>query len=100
MASDIGTMSQLTVWKAIEEMRELSAEGLSFSFSFMSYDRTKQTTHGIVEVRNARLRNKSKLVNFENSELIEPYIDLDTNELRRFSHPTLMTFNGRTVELL
>lgn len=93
-------MSQLTVFEAINEMRKLSADGLSFSFSFMSYERSKQTTHGIVEVMNARLRNKSPLVAFENSEMIEPYYDLDTNEPRRFYQPTLMTFNGRQVTLI
>jgi hypothetical protein len=99
MPCDIGTMNQLTVFKAINEMRELSAKGISFSFSFMSYNQSKQTSEGIVEVRNARFRNKSPMVFYENSELMEPYYDLDINEPRRFYQPTLMTFNGRKVTL-
>lgn len=93
-------MNQLTVFEAINEMRELSAKEIPFSFSFMSYDRDKQASKGIVEVRNAKLRNKSKMVSFENSEIIEPYYDLDAMEHRRFAHPTLMTFNGRKVTLI
>ncbi|MFY0628574.1 MAG: hypothetical protein JXR07_19915 [Reichenbachiella sp.] len=66
----------------------------------MSYNRSAQTTEGIVEVRNARLRKKSPMVEYESNEVIEPYLDLDTNEPRRFYHPTLMTFNGQRLNLI
>lgn len=92
-------MSKITVYDALKEMRELSKGGLAFSFSFMSYNRTTQKTHGVVEVRNARLKRRTKEADFTNSEIMEEYIDLDTHEHRRFYQCTLMTFNGKKLIL-
>jgi hypothetical protein len=93
-------MGELTVYKAISEMRKLSADGQEVSFSFMSYSESKQETHGIVEVRRARLRARAIDFDLENGDLLEPYTDLDTMEQRRFNIPTLMTFNGKKTTLL
>ncbi|MBD3630513.1 hypothetical protein [Cyclobacterium sp.] len=93
-------MGQLTVYEAISEMRTRSARGQEVSFSFMSYSESKQETEGIVEVRRARLRRRSRDADFLNGELLEPYTDLDTLEQRRFYIPTLMTFNGQKTTLL
>lgn len=80
-------------------MRQLSDRRVPFRFTFMSWSDTGQSTHGIVEVRQARLVPKSKEADFLNSEFIEPYIDLDTMQYRRFYHPFLMTFNGQKLQL-
>lgn len=93
-------MGQLTVYEAISEMRRLSAAGQEVSFSFMSYSESKQDTHSIVEVRRARLRARAVDLDMENGELLEPYTDLDTMELKRFYILTLMTFNGKRLKLL
>lgn len=93
-------MGTLTVYEAISAMRKLSAQGQEVSFSFMSYSESKQRTEGIVEVRRARLRPRSKDFAIENGDLLEPYTDLDTLEQRRFHIPTLMTFNGQKTTLL
>ena len=93
-------MSKLTVYEAINRMRELSREGKTFSFSFMSYSEEKQTTDGIVEVRNGRLTTKSARSEIQNADLLQPYTDLDVLEPRRFYIPTLMTFNGQKTTLL
>lgn len=93
-------MGQLTVYEAISAMRKLSAQGQEVSFSFMSYSESRQETEGIVEVRRARLRPRSQDADFLNGDLLEPYTDLDTLELRRFNIPTLMTFNGQKTTLL
>jgi hypothetical protein len=93
-------MGQLTVYEAISMMRKLSIKGEEISFSFMSYSESKQDTHGIVEVRRARLRPRSTDYDVENGDILEPYTDLDTLELKRFHIPTLMTFNGKRVTLL
>ena len=45
----------MDVFKAIEEMRRLSALRESFSFSYMSYSHTRRKSDGIVTVRRARL---------------------------------------------
>lgn len=73
------------------------AEG--FSFSFMSYSRSRQESHGIVEVQHARLKPRAKAAKYENADIIEEYIDLDTGESKKFYQCTLMFFNGHKIEL-
>lgn len=87
----------MNLYTALNQMRELSEKEIPFSFSFMSYSRTRQTTEGIVEVRRAKLIRRAKMVEFENAEIIEPYYDLDRHENRRFYQCTLMTFNGHRL---
>lgn len=90
----------MLVFDAINQMRSLSKAKKSFSISFMSYSRSRQSTDGIVVVTQARLKPRTKKATYQNSEIIEEYIDLATNESRKFYHPTLMTFNGQKLELL
>lgn len=97
--SDLSTMSQLTVYKAIDEMRELSEKKVPFSFTFMSWSETKGTSDGIIEVQNGRLKNRTTEADYLNAEVIEEYIDLDIMEHRRFYHPLLMTFNNQSLLL-
>lgn len=90
----------MTVFEALTEMRRLSDQRMPFSFSFMSYNRTDQSSHGIVEVRKARLKPRAKAAKYENADIIEEYTDLDITESRKFYQCTLMTFNGQRLELL
>jgi hypothetical protein len=92
-------MNQLTVYQAIDEMRRLSREDIPFSFTFMSYSDRSDTSHGIVEVQKARLKNRTKEADWHNSEMMEEYIDLNTFDHRRFYHCTLMSFNGNRLKL-
>ncbi len=80
-------------------MRALSKAEIPFAFSFMSYDRTRQKTSGIITVTKARLRNRGKEEYNEYAEIQEEYLDLDSNEPRRFWHCTLMTFNGKKLTI-
>lgn len=80
-------------------MRELTQVGSSFSFAYMSYSRERQSSHGIVEVRRARLRKRNSIENTRFAEIMEDYIDLSTGEAKRFYHPTLMFFNGEKLNL-
>ncbi len=89
----------MELYAAIREMRRLSKNGESFSFTFMGYDRTRGRTGGIVNVHRARLRNRGKEQYNQHAELQEEYLDLDTNEPRRFWHPCLMAFNGQRVHI-
>ena len=89
----------MDLYAAINTMRELSESRQPFSFSFMSYSRSRQTTHGIVEVRRARLKPRAKEADYAHADIIEEYVDLDTGEARKFYQPTLMTFNGQKIKL-
>ena len=88
-----------TVFQAIKEMRELSKKGESFSMTFMSYNSTEQKSEGVIEVRRARLRARTRKEFHRENEMIEEYTDLDTLSQRRFYQPLLMAFNGEKVSL-
>ena len=53
----------MDLWDAIKEMRRLSAEGIPFGFTFMSYDATARASKGVIEVRHARLLKREKQEN-------------------------------------
>ncbi|MEO9474143.1 MAG: hypothetical protein ABJG41_01370 [Cyclobacteriaceae bacterium] len=92
----------IQLYDALKKMRAMSRkEGSanSFSFSFMSYSRTRRSTQGLIEVRHARLKRRAQEANFENADIIEEYIDLDIGESKRFYQCTLMTFNGHKIRL-
>lgn len=87
----------MEIYEAIRQMRQLSKQGQTFSLTFMSYDRTRQRSSGIVHVEQARLRNRGSERHNEHAQLQEEYINVDTNEPRRFWHCCLMMFNGKRV---
>lgn len=89
----------MDLYDAIKEMRRLSSEGKSFSFTFMSYNSTESKSDGIVAVHHARLLKRERKENHRDAEMVEAYLNLDTMEVRRFYQPLLMTFNGEKVTL-
>ncbi|MBP3944407.1 hypothetical protein J5U18_12735 [Sphingobacteriaceae bacterium WQ 2009] len=90
----------MTIHQAINEMRKLTKEGKNFSFSFLSYNRTRQTSDGIIEVRKARLRVRESKKYNEMAELQEAYINVETGEPRRFWHCCLISFNGKSLTII
>lgn len=80
-------------------MRKLTKEGIPFSFSFMSYYRSNQTSSGIVHVPRAKLRKRDRVENNQNAEIMEEYLDLQNNQPREFYHAALMSFNGQKTTL-
>ena len=89
----------MTVYEAIKEMRRLTAAGAFFSFSFMSYSRDRQKSEGIVEVRKAKLRKRGDKKYNQFAEIMEEYLEVDTNQPKHFYHPALLTFNGQKLTL-
>lgn len=90
----------MDVYTAIHQMREMSERGIAFSFSYMTYSEDDNKSHGVVEVLHGRLRKQSQVKNNRNTDIMLNYIDLDTNEYRRFYQPLLMEFEGQKLELL
>ena len=74
-------------------MRQLTAEGKSFSMAFMSLNMSEMKSEGVVEVDNARLRKKADAKTYRNADFLIPYMDLDKGEARQFYLPLLMMFN-------
>lgn len=89
----------MELYTAIAQMRRLTKEGKTFSLTFMSYDRTRGRSSGIVHVDNARLRNRGEERYNQQAELQEEFLNVDTNEPRRFWHCCLMMFNGQRVHI-
>jgi len=89
----------MDVYEAINKMRALSKVGKPFSFGFMSYSEDRATSHGIVEVQNARLRKQSTTEQDKNADIKLNYFNLDTCEYGSFYQPLLMEFNGERLVL-
>lgn len=89
----------MKLWEAISRMRQLTAEGKSFSMSFMSFNSTGHSSEGVVEVERARLRKKADAKKYKNADFLVPYQDLDKGEARQFYIPCLMSFNGEKVTI-
>lgn len=89
----------MTVFEAIKEMRILTEKGVPFSFSFMSFSITKQKSDGIIQVRRAKLRRRTKDSKNKYYEFMEEYHDLDTFEDKHFWQCLLLEFNGQKIDL-
>lgn len=90
----------MTIYDALRQMRQLTKEGKSFAFSFVSFDETRYKTSGIIDVPRARLRKRGSTKYNRNTDMQEEYLNLDTNEPRRFWHCNLLTFNGQKLTII
>ncbi|GAA4137933.1 hypothetical protein GCM10022216_14510 [Sphingobacterium kyonggiense] len=88
----------MTIFEAIAEMRKLSKEGKSFSFTFMTYSLSRNETKGIAEVKNARLKPRGKVEHNQYAQLLEEYVDINTGEAKRFWQCCLLSFNGTSLK--
>ena len=89
----------MKLYDAINKMRQLTAEGKSFSMSFMSFNSSEHKSEGVVEVERARLRKKADAKTYRNADFLIPYEDLDRGEARQFYLPLLMVFNGEKITI-
>lgn len=79
-------------------MRALTKAGQTFSFSFMSYSREKQKTHGIVTCNKATLRPAPTKNTSEYQDMMLHYVD-DEGNAKHCWQPAIMTFQGIKCEL-
>ena len=89
----------MNVFQAIDEMRQLSSEGKSFSFSFMSYSYERNKSQGIVKVEHARLRKQSTLETNRFADYMLNFIDADTLEYGMCWQILLLEFDRNELEL-
>jgi hypothetical protein len=94
-------METIDLYAAILEMRKLSANNECFSFAFMSYNRDRQSTDGMVYVKRAILRPAAKGDDIANANYKLFYTDLDApdNQNRNCWQPALMYFNQTKIVL-
>lgn len=89
----------MILFQAISKMRKITEEGKTFSFSFMSYNSTEDSSQGVVDVQCAKLRKRAKSESYKNADALIAYFDCDRNEARQFYLPCLMFFNGEKISI-
>jgi len=90
---------EIGLYDAIREMRELTGKQVPFSMVFMSYDRGRQKSDGVVIVPRAKLRNATPKEQNKNAHYMINFLDIDRNVPRQMYFITLMEFNGKKVKV-
>lgn len=83
----------LTELQAIQRMRELTDNGIPFSFEFISCNESNATSKGLVVVQKALLRINRMTA----KDTSIAYTDLEHDEPRFFHLPLLTKFNGHAI---
>jgi hypothetical protein len=84
---------------ALLMMRKYSEIGVPFSFTFNSYNKTKNLTDGLKEVKRAVLRLGLRNDQSDQANLLIAYIDLDKEEAPRFFRLSLLqSFNNYKIK--
>ena len=83
----------MTVYEAINQMRQLTAKGQPFALSFMSYSMQRHESHGEVTVEHALLVKNEKKEDDSLNNFMLTFTDQDTGEAKHFWQPLLMSFN-------
>lgn len=90
-------MSLAKVYTALQRMRELSADGVPFSFSFQTYSEQRNTTNGHNHIAKAMLRTGLSRGKSDKSDVLISYHDLDKDTYGTAYLPLISTFNGITL---
>lgn len=90
----------ITVWEAIKQMRDISANGGEFSMVFMSLSQSRKSSHGAVRVDRCRLRKGTTKENNRYADHMLNFLDLTSNRPSQMYQPLLMEFNGKRTILV
>ena len=71
----------MNVYEAIRQMKVLTDQGKTFSFSFMSYSIDKHKSHGIVTVEHAKLRAGNRKDRTRYNDYLLNFVDILQQEL-------------------
>ena len=80
----------LTVGQAIQHMRELTKQGIPFSFSFYSYSNKTGKSRGRIHVPKAFLRNQPNRI----ANVLLEYWDVSQQMHKRCYQCLIVEFNG------
>lgn len=86
----------IKLYDALKRMRKLTALGIPFTFSFLSFNETNNTTDGFKDVTKAQLRKGYRDDQSKKSDILIGYVNAHDGK-RWFYLPLLMKFNGYTV---
>ena len=91
-------MSQtIKLYDAIKRMRQLTELGIPFTFSFLSYNDTNNTSDGFKDITNAQLRKGYRDDQSDKAHLLIGYVNAQEGN-RWFYLPLLIKFNGYTIK--
>ncbi|OQB81426.1 MAG: hypothetical protein BWX87_00692 [Bacteroidetes bacterium ADurb.Bin123] len=90
----------ISIWDAIREMREITGMGKTFSMTFMSYDRGRQKSSGVVTIARARLRNATPKEQNQNAHHMLNFLDVDRNQPKQMYLITMMELNEKKIIVL
>lgn len=90
-------MKEINIYDAVRVMRRLSKDSVPFSIEFVSCDRSRKTSQGLIRVDKAILTQGLRKNQSEFSQNLIAYEDTDTKERRQFWLPLLMKFNGLKI---
>ncbi len=89
----------IDLYEAVAQMRKLSSQNKTFSFSHATYNRDSNTTDGVRIVDKAVLRSRTSNDEIANSDQKLFYKEVDTRKNRNCWQVLIMTFNGKKVIL-
>lgn len=87
----------IKLYEAIKRMRLLTELGIPFTFTFLSYNSTDQSSAGFKHVTNAQLRKGYRNDQSDKARILIGYVNEYDNN-RWFYLPLLMKFNGIQVK--
>lgn len=87
----------ITPFDAVKRMRELTEKGIPFSFEFLSYNDTSNTSDGFKLVRKSQLRKGYRDDQSTKSSILIGYVN-EYSENRWFYLPLLLKFNDYRIK--
>ncbi|MBO5054557.1 MAG: hypothetical protein J6C44_10070 [Muribaculaceae bacterium] len=93
------TSEPIDLYKAIEEMKRISADGETFSLVFRKWNRDTKKGGDLVKIPAARLRPKTSDEKIRHSSYKLFFTDTDTGRAMNCWQPLVMRFNGRETVL-
>lgn len=87
----------INLYTAIEQMKQISASGETFSISFRKYDRQRNNGGDSVRLKYARLRPKTSDAEIENSSYKLFLTDTETGKSLNCWQVLITKFNGITI---
>lgn len=89
----------IDLYSAIKEMRRLTAEGKTFSFTHATYNRPSRSTDGIKHIAEARLREAASKDDIKDADYKLFYFDVKQQLNRNCWQMLILFFNGKKVIL-
>lgn len=92
-----GEMEKIELWAAIDRMREISAEGETFSMKFRKWDRQRKRGGDLVTINAARIRPKASDEAVKNASHKLFFSDVETGRALVCWQILIREFNGMKI---